>query len=331
MQHFVDETTILIRSGKGGAGCVSFRREKYVPFGGPDGGDGGDGGSVVFIVKRNLRTLYKLKLQKKFIAKNGSSGMNKQRSGKKGDDAYIEIPPGTVIYDSYNNELLKEFSNNDEPFILLKGGRGGKGNMHFTSSTNQAPRYAQPGLPGYEMSVRVELKLIADIGLVGYPNAGKSTLLKVVTKANPKIASYPFTTIIPNLGVFFVEDENFVIADIPGLINGASKGVGLGFNFLRHIERTKVLLFMINIEEDDFLDQFNQLRHELNNYSDALLKKPYIIAASKMDIENSNEKFQKLRDSLNEDVKPISSITRYGIKELLYLLKEKIHEAENKK
>lgn len=328
MQHFVDETKILIRSGKGGAGCVSFRREKYVPYGGPDGGDGGDGGAVVFKVKRNLRTLYKLKLQKNFFAKNGSPGMGKQKSGKKGDDVYIEVPPGTVIYDSYNSEIIKEFGDKENTFVLLKGGRGGKGNIHFASSTNQAPRYAQPGLPGYEMDVKVELKLIADVGLVGFPNAGKSTLLKVVTKANPKIANYPFTTLIPNLGVFFVEEESFVIADIPGLIEGASKGAGLGFNFLRHIERTKVLLFMINIEDDDYLNQFNQLKHELNNYSDTLLKKPYIVVASKMDIENSSQRFKRLNDFLNEDIKPISSITRYGIKELLYLLKEKIYEVE---
>ena len=328
MQHFVDEANILIRSGNGGPGCVSFRREKYIQFGGPDGGDGGNGGSVIFKVKRNLRTLYHLKLRKKFIAKNGSPGMGRQKSGKNGEDIVIEVPPGTLIFDSYNGELLKEFNENEDPYILLRGGKGGKGNMHFATSTNQAPRYKQPGLPGYEMNIRVELKLIADVGLVGYPNAGKSTFLKVVTKANPKIANYPFTTLIPNLGVFFLEDENFVIADIPGLIEGASKGTGLGFKFLKHIERTKVLMFMINIEEDNYLNQFNQLKYELSNYSSLLLKKPYIIVSSKMDIENSHERFKKLKNFVKEEIKPISSLTKYGIKELLYLLKEKIHKVE---
>jgi GTP-binding protein len=202
--------------------------------------------------------------------------------------------------------------------------------MHFATSVNQAPRYAQPGLPGYEMNIKVELKLIADIGLVGYPNAGKSTLLSVISKAKPKIANYPFTTLIPNLGVFFVEEESFVMADIPGLIEGASNGIGLGIDFLKHIERTKILLFMINIEEDNYLDQYNNLKYELKNYSDLLLQKPYIIISSKMDIENSREKFEKLKMHLNENILPVSSITRKGIKELLYTLKEKIHEIEKK-
>lgn len=330
MQHFVDETNIFVRSGNGGAGCVSFRREKYIPFGGPDGGDGGAGGSVLFEVKRNLRTLYQLKQKRKYIAQNGLSGMGNQRTGKNGEDVYIEVPPGTVIYDSYTGEFIKDFKKDEEIFVLLKGGKGGKGNMHFATSVNQTPRYAQPGLPGYEMNIKVELKLIADIGLVGYPNAGKSTLLSVVSKAKPKIANYPFTTLIPNLGVFFVEEENFVMADIPGLIEGASNGVGLGIDFLKHIERTKVLLFMINIEEENYLDQFNNLKYELKNYSDLLLQKPYIIIASKMDMENSNEKLEKLKMHIKENILPISSITRYGIKELLYKLKEKIHEIENK-
>lgn len=329
MQHFVDETNIFLRSGNGGAGCVSFRREKYIPFGGPDGGDGGTGGSVIFRVKRNLRTLYHLKQKKKYIARNGLPGMGNQRTGKNGEDVYIDVPPGTVIYDSYTGEIVKDFNKDEEIFVFLKGGKGGKGNMNFATSVNQAPRYAQPGLPGYEMNIRAELKLIADIGVVGYPNAGKSTLLSVISKAKPKIANYPFTTLTPNLGVFFVEDESFVMADIPGLIEGASNGVGLGINFLKHIERTKVLLFMINLEEENYLDQFNNLKYELKNYSDLLLRKPYIIMASKMDIENSNEKLEKLKMHLNESVLPVSSITRNGIKELLYKLKEKIYEIEN--
>ena len=328
MQHFVDEVVIKVRSGKGGAGCVSFRREKYIPFGGPDGGDGGAGGNVVFVVKNNLRTLYHLKMRHNFFAGNGQPGMGKQKNGKNGIDSFIEVPPGTVIYDFNTNEIIKDFSTPDETYIFLKGGKGGKGNIHFATSTNQAPRYAQPGLAGVDMSLRVELKLIADIGLVGFPNAGKSTLLSVISKAKPKIANYPFTTIIPNLGVFLVEEESFVMADLPGIIEGASSGLGLGIEFLKHIERTKVLLFLINPEDDNYLEQYDKLKKELKNYSKELAKKPFLIAFSKMDLVESKEKFEELKNNIKMNIIPISSLTRFGIKELLYALKEKIQETE---
>lgn len=333
MQHFVDETIITVQSGDGGRGCVSFRREKFIPYGGPDGGDGGDGGDVIFVVKKNLRTLYHLKLKRTFKAKNGSPGEGNQKTGKKGENVIIEVPPGTVIYNYETGELIKDFKENDEPFILLKGGKGGKGNAYFKSSTNQSPRYAQPGLPGKKLTLKVELKLIADIGLVGFPNAGKSTLLSVLTKAKPKIANYPFTTLVPNLGVFFIDDESYVIADIPGLIEGASKGAGLGIKFLKHIERTKIILYLIDLENENYLEQFDKLRFELKNYSDSLYNKPYLVAASKYDLIESKEKFEKLKEKLNniEKIYPFSSITKEGLNELLYRLKLKIEQIENEK
>jgi GTPase len=329
MQHFVDEAKIQVRSGKGGAGCASFRREKYIPYGGPDGGDGGDGGSVVFVVKLNVRTLYKLKLKRNFYAKNGSPGMGSQMTGKKGEDVIIEVPPGTLVFDAETNELIKDLTSENDEFVLLKGGMGGRGNMHFKTSTNQAPRYAQPGIPGKEMNLRIELKLIADIGLVGFPNAGKSTLLSVVTNAKPKIANYPFTTLIPNLGVFVIDEESFVMADIPGIIEGASNGAGLGLDFLKHIERTKIIVYMIDLESDDYLGQYDKLKKELEIYSEKLLKKPYSIIASKLDLEESEARLEELKNKLNLDIIPISSVTHKGLDKLLYILKDKIKSTEN--
>ncbi len=329
MQHFVDEAVINIASGHGGAGCVSFRREKYIPFGGPNGGDGGDGGSVIFRVKSNIRTLYHLKLKKNFKARNGQPGMGSQCNGKNGEDVLIDVPPGTSIYDAATGELLKDFTSDNETYIILKGGKGGMGNMHFATSTNQAPRYAQPGLPGMELVLRVELKLIADVGLVGFPNAGKSTLLSVITRAKPKIANYPFTTLIPNLGVFVIDNESFVMADIPGIIEGASEGHGLGIHFLKHIERTKILLFFINLEDEEYLTQFEKLKYELKNYSEKLSRKKYLIAASKYDLEGSEEKLKKLEAEINEKIIPISAVTGYNMKMLLYALKNMIYQVEN--
>jgi GTP-binding protein len=329
MQHFVDEVIINVSSGHGGPGCVSFRREKFIPYGGPNGGDGGDGGSVIFRVKQNVRTLYHLKLKKNFRAKNGQQGMGSQCSGKKGEDVIIDVPQGTVIYDVSNNEILKDFTQRDEIYVFLKGGKGGMGNMHFATSTNQAPRYAQPGLPGKEMIIRVELKLIADVGLVGFPNAGKSTLLSILTKARPKIANYPFTTLIPNLGVFTVDDESFVMADIPGIIDGASEGHGLGIQFLKHIERTKILLFIINLEDENYLDQYKKLKKELKSYSIELSRKKYIIAANKYDIADSEERFLNLKLKIKEEIIPISALTHYNVNRLLYSIKDLIHQVEN--
>ena len=325
---FVDETIIKVRSGNGGAGCVSFRREKYIPFGGPNGGDGGSGGSVFFRVKENLRTLYDLKRRKNYIAKNGIPGMGSQMNGKDGEDIYIDIPPGTSFYDAQTGVLIKDMLNPGDTYEFLRGGKGGQGNMHFKTSTNQAPRYAQPGIPGQEMKLRVELKMIADVGLVGFPNAGKSTLLSVISSARPKIANYPFTTLIPNLGVFTVEYESFVMADIPGIIEGASSGAGLGIEFLKHIERTKLLLFIIDLENDDYELQFNKLRHEIQNYSTELYNKPYLIAASKYDLHDGNFKIELLESEVGLKVIPFSNVTQDGIQDLLYLLKEKIHEIE---
>ncbi|HOV14715.1 MAG TPA: GTPase ObgE [Spirochaetota bacterium] len=330
MQHFVDEAFIKVKSGNGGAGCVSFRREKYIPYGGPDGGDGGDGGSVVFHIKHNVRTLYNVKLKRNFFAENGKSGMGNQKSGKKGEDMIISVPPGTLVFDATTNELIKDLTNTDEEFVLLKGGKGGQGNMHFATSTNQAPRYAQKGIPGQELSLRIELKLIADVGLVGFPNAGKSTLLSVVSEAKPKIANYPFTTLVPNLGVFSVDNEHFVMADIPGIIEGASHGAGLGIEFLKHIERTKILLFMINLDDPEYDTQFEKLTIELKNYSKKLSRKPYLIVASKMDLEDAEEKYKVIHEKIGKSIIPISSQTHKGIDKLLYILKDKIKDVESK-
>ena len=332
MQQFVDEVKIEVRSGKGGAGCVSFRREKRVPKGGPDGGDGGDGGSVVFVVKNNVRTLYNLLRKKRFYAKNGTPGMGSQMYGKKGEDVEICVPPGTIIYDDETGEIIKDFQTDNERFVFLKGGKGGRGNMHFATSTNQAPRYAQPGLPGEEATLRVELKLIADVGLVGFPNAGKSTLLSVVSAARPKIANYPFTTLVPNLGVVALDEvDTFVMADIPGIIEGASDGAGLGIEFLKHIERTKILLYMIDLTGDDFMEQLPKLQTEIKRYSGELAKKPYLIAATKLDVPGSEERLAELKAKLEangENIIGFSSVTHAEVKTLLYALMKKIKEVE---
>lgn len=326
MQRFKDEVIIEVRSGKGGAGCVSFRREKRVPKGGPDGGDGGDGGSVIFVAKNNVRTLYNLFLKKRFFAKNGTPGMGSQMCGKKGEDVEINVPPGTIIYDYETDEVIYDFKEEGERFVFLKGGKGGRGNMHFATSTNQAPRYAQPGLPGQEATVRLELKLIADVGLVGFPNAGKSTLLSVVSSARPKIANYPFTTLVPNLGVVLIDEtDSFVMADIPGILEGASDGVGLGIDFLKHIERTKVLLYMVDLTCDDYLEQFDKLQNEIKRYSEALAQKPFMIAATKLDMPESESRLEELKQKLNQPVIGFSSVTHLQLQPLLYAILQKIN------
>lgn len=261
MNGFVDETILDVYSGKGGRGSVSFRREKYVPKGGPDGGDGGKGGDVVFKVKNNLKTLSDIRHRKTFKAENGNYGTGSRKHGKDGENAVIEVPPGTVIKNPDTNEIIKdlaELSNNEE-WVFLKGGKGGLGNSHFATSVKQAPRYAQPGLPGVSRTVKVEISIIADIGFVGFPNAGKSSLLNRLTNANPKIASYPFTTKIPNLGVYRIGYNDIILADIPGIIEGASHGAGLGIKFLKHINRTNGLLFLIDLSDEKFLESFDIL------------------------------------------------------------------------
>ena len=319
MNGFIDETILDVNSGKGGPGAVSFRREKYVPKGGPDGGDGGKGGDVVFKVKNNLKTLSDLRHKKTFSAENGKSGTGRKKHGKDGQNAVIEVPPGTIIKNPDTGEIIKdltEFSDNDE-WLFLKGGKGGMGNSHFATSVKQAPRYAQPGLPGIARTIKVELNIIADIGFVGFPNAGKSSLLNRLTNANPKIASYPFTTKIPNLGVYRISDQDIILADIPGIIEGASKGAGLGIRFLKHINRTNGLLFLIDLSDKIFLDSFDILLNELNSFSTELASKKRVIIGTKIDIEGTEESLKLLEKKYpNEEVYGISVFSGKGLENI---------------
>ena len=317
MNGFVDETIIEVSSGDGGAGAVHFRREKYVPKGGPDGGDGGDGGDSVFLIKKNLKTLSHLKLRKIFRAENGKPGRGVRKHGRRGKDVEIPVPPGTLVKDIQNSLIIKDLNGREESWLFLKGGKGGKGNWHFKTSTRQAPRFAQSGKAGKMERVLLELNLIADIGLVGLPNSGKSTLLSVLTNANPKIAGYPFTTRVPNIGVMRVYEQDVVIADIPGIIEGASRGVGLGIQFLKHINRTGELVFLIDLGDPSFLSAFGLLTNELKQYSPELLNKPRLIVGTKMDLENTSENLEILtRTCSTEPVLGISALTGYGIVEL---------------
>ena len=319
MNGFVDETILDVNSGKGGRGAVSFRREKYVPKGGPDGGDGGKGGDVVFKVKNNLKTLSDLRYKKTFNAENGRSGEGCRRHGKDGQDEVIEVPPGTIIKNPDTNEIIKdlaEFSNNEE-WVFLKGGKGGMGNSHFATSVKQAPRYAQPGLPGISRTIKVELSIIADIGFVGFPNAGKSSLLNRLTNANPKIASYPFTTKIPNLGVYRIGYNDIILADIPGIIEGASKGAGLGIKFLKHINRTNGLLFLIDLSSENFLESFDILLNELNTFSTELVSKKRVILGTKTDIEGTEESLKLLEEKYpDEKIYGISVFSGQGLENI---------------
>jgi GTPase len=314
---FADEVYIDVASGNGGNGCVAFRREKYVPKGGPDGGDGGDGGNVVFEVRANLKTLAHLKTRRQYRAQNGEPGMGKKRHGGNGSDVIVPVPPGTLIKDPETGRVLKDFTRLDEGLVLLKGGQGGKGNMHFATSRRQAPRYAQPGQPGEELRLHIELHLIADIGFVGLPNAGKSSLLKILTNAHPKVAAYAFTTKIPNLGVMRAEYRDIILADIPGIIEGASHGAGLGDKFLKHIARTSGLAILIDLSDADVLHSYRVVLHELEEYTPELLKKPRVLIGSKADLEGTQESFEKLRSQLQgEELVKLSSFTRTGLEEL---------------
>ena len=323
MIQFADEATITVISGKGGNGCISFRREKYIPNGGPNGGDGGRGGNVVFCVKRNLRTLAHLRYHPIFKAKNGGDGQGWNRYGKDGDDVVIPVPPGTTLKDSETGEVIHDFATDseDEVFVFLEGGKGGWGNVHFKSSTNQAPRYAHPGKPGEEKVLKVELSIMADVGLVGFPNAGKSSLLDLFTNARPKIAPYPFTTKIPNLGVLHVDAESdLIIADIPGIIEGASQGAGLGIRFLKHISRTACLLFMIDCSAPNYKTAYSQLLKELNDFSEDLLQKPRIVLCNKIDLEGAMDHALELIEIIHEEEKdtkviPVSVAARKNIDE----------------
>lgn len=331
---FLDETVITARSGDGGKGCISFRREKFIPKGGPDGGDGGNGGSVIIRATRRLNTLTDFTAHKYFKAPDGEPGRGKNQFGKNGPDLFIDVPLGTIIEDSDTGELLADLICEKQEFLLLPGGKGGKGNQRFATSVNRAPKIAQTGLPGQERRVRLLLKFIADIGLIGLPNAGKSTLLSRLSMARPKIDSYPFTTLTPNLGVMTFDDErSLVIADIPGLIEGASAGRGLGHRFLKHIERTKLLLHLLDatfIPDQDILGDFQSLIHEMEIYNPALVDKPKIVLINKMDIYSSEHRAIKtLRmrlENMGIESLPISALTGVGIEELKKIIMEKWDE-----
>ena len=320
---FVDRAEITIKSGNGGNGAVTFRRDPYVPDGGPDGGDGGNGGSVIFVADRNLRTLMDLKYKRKYQAENGQPGMKRNRYGKKGQDLYIKVPVGTMIIDKETGHLMKDLVADGDSVVAAKGGRGGKGNVHYKSSIRQAPNFAEAGTPGKEREVILELKLIADVGLLGFPNVGKSTLLSVCTNSKPKIAGYHFTTIDPNLGVVYLHDTSFVMADIAGIIEGASQGAGLGFRFLKHIERTKVLIHVVDVsgsEGRDPIDDYKKINAELMQFDPKLAAKPQIVAANKTDIIFDQEKLDEFLGFMKKegrDVYLISAAARQGIDELM--------------
>ena len=327
---FADRARIIIKSGKGGDGHVSFRREKFVPNGGPDGGDGGKGGDIIFEVDEGLNTLTDYRHRRKFAAQAGEEGGKKNCHGKNGADLILKVPEGTVIKDAESGKVIADMSGDNKRQIILTGGRGGLGNQHYATSTMQAPKYAQPGGESIEIEVQLELKVIADVGLVGFPNVGKSTFLSRVTNAKPKIANYHFTTLNPNLGVVDLDGNGFVIADIPGLIEGASEGIGLGHEFLRHIERTKVIIHMVDgasVEGRDPLEDIKAINKELEAYDPAILDKPQVIAANKMDVcmEGSEEIIEKLRKEFGPkgiEVFSISAVSGQGVKELLYHVQE---------
>lgn len=331
---FIDTAKIFVKSGDGGHGCISFRREKYVPLGGPDGGDGGRGGDVVFKVDTNITTLLDFKYKKKFVADKGTNGEGSKCYGKNGSKLIIKVPMGTIIRDIETNKIMADLSHSDDEFVVCRGGKGGKGNVKFATPTRQAPNFAEPGMPGEERWVGLELKLLADVGLLGFPNVGKSTFLSVVTKAKPKIANYHFTTLKPNLGVVAVKGiEPFVMADIPGIIEGASEGVGLGIDFLRHIERTRLLIHVVDIsglEGRDPIEDFKKINEELKKYNVKLWDRPQIVVANKCDMlydESVYENFKKAVQEMGYNkVFKMSAATSKGIEAVMQeaskLLKE---------
>lgn len=318
---FIDYSKIYVKAGDGGDGAVAFRREKYVPKGGPSGGNGGDGGSIIFLADTNKNTLLDFKYKRKFTAGNGNKGEKSLKDGKYGEDIIIKVPVGTVIKEELSKKVLADLDEENKTIVLLKGGRGGKGNSNFATPTNQAPRYAQNGKEGGELNLTLELKLIADVGLVGFPNAGKSTLISVISAAKPKIADYPFTTLEPNLGIVNYKDyQSFVVADIPGIIEGAHEGKGLGHRFLRHIERTKILLILIDVSEDHYQEQFDTIISELHNFSDLLAGKDKVVAFSKIDILDdelmADVKGRKLK-SYNGKIFYFSAVAKTGLEPIL--------------
>ena len=321
---FVDQVRIEVKAGDGGRGCVSFRREKFIPKGGPDGGDGGDGGSVYFIVDEALTTLLDYRYLHHCKAKNGAPGLGKTMHGKNGAPLELRVPQGTMIYDDETNELLSDLTEVGDPLLFLAGGKGGRGNARFATSTNRAPRHAQPGIPGEVKLLRLELKLLADIGLVGLPNAGKSTLISSLSAAKPKIADYPFTTLVPNLGVVpYGGFKTMVMADIPGLIAGASEGQGLGTRFLRHVERTDLFLHLVDtscMQEGDPFDNFQMINNELKRYDETLTGKPQLVVLTKIDVPEVREQVEQLKghfESLGFPVFSVSAVTGEGLKGLV--------------
>ncbi len=331
---FVDEATIHVRAGHGGAGAVAFRREKYIPKGGPDGGDGGAGGSVIFVADANKNTLMDFSGRHHWHAPNGQPGMGKRMEGPKGKDLVVNVPPGTLIYDLDHNLLLADLDAPEKRVVIARGGKGGLGNWHFKTSVNQAPRYAQPGEPGQERNLKLELKLIADVGLVGMPNAGKSTLLRAISAARPRVGDYPFTTLEPQLGIVELDNHRrLVVADIPGLIEGAGQGAGLGHAFLRHIERTRVIVHLLDLypaDGSDPADNYRIIRRELEAFSPTLAQKPEMIAANKIDLSVDQEALQKLRAALpDKAIHPISGAAHKGVEALLDAIWSGIHSGDS--
>lgn len=327
---FYDEAKIYVKGGDGGDGCVAFRREKYVSHGGPSGGDGGDGGDVALYVDPHLSTLHRFTKRTHFKAPRGEHGRGKKQRGASGDDVRVAVPPGTMVYDAETGELLRDLKEPEEEFVVVRGGRGGRGNASFASSTDQAPRIAEHGEPGEEHWLRLELKLLADVGLIGVPNAGKSTLLAATTAARPKIAAYPFTTLQPNLGVVVLDPETeFVLADIPGLIEGASEGKGLGHEFLRHVERTRVLIHLVDGLSPDPLRDFADINQELAAFSPDLARKPQLVAFNKIDMPEAQERWPEMQEKLEARGYPataISALTRDNTRALLYRAAEMLAE-----
>lgn len=322
---FIDKSKIMVRSGTGGNGSISFRREKYIPLGGPDGGDGGDGGDVIIRVNPQITTLLDFKYKKKFIAEDGKNGQGSKCYGRDGEDLVIEVPMGTILRETSSNKIITDLAHAGDEIVICKGGRGGRGNCKFCTPTRQAPSFSEPGMPSEEMEITLELKLLADVGLLGFPNVGKSTLLSVVTKAKPKIANYHFTTLKPNLGVVAVNGiKPFVMADIPGIIEGASEGVGLGFEFLRHIERTRLLVHIVDIsgiEGRDALEDFKKINEELRNYSVKLWDRPQIVVANKSDMLFDEEVYLNFEKEVRamgfESVYKMSAATNQGVDEVM--------------
>ncbi len=330
---FIDEASITVQSGNGGSGCVSFRRERFIPRGGPDGGDGGKGGDVTIRSTTRLRTLQHFRYKKLFKAKNGAPGLGKQKTGKSGEDLTIEVPPGTILRDASSGEIVFDFDAPDKCFVAARGGRGGRGNTRFKSSTHQTPRFSQPGEAGEVRSFELELKLLADVGIIGLPNAGKSTLIAAISSAAPKIGNYPFTTLTPSLGVVETPwSEPFIVADIPGLIEGAHKGAGLGIQFLRHVERTRILVHLIDaseVDSHDPLSAYRTVNHELAAHSELLAQKVQIIVLNKMDLESSRTAAVLFESALpSKEVLSISAMQKQGIERLLSKIVQLLEPSE---